>query len=384
MISSMSPMASDIPYLQLEIPTASAERFWQPPSAFSANGIRWLASLNQMCLDTLLPWIRDTHAPNAQAWINPAAMPSIWEVVNGSAIALGQQRLIIIPTAASDFEELRVPQEWVDLPSWAGHYYVPVYVNPDDGEIWVLGYVTHHTLKQQGTYDPRDRTYSIASEDLLCDFNVLWTARRLCPNEGLQAAIAPLPSLPLERAKALIERLGDSTLVVPRLAVPFEVWGALVEHGGWRQQLYQHRLKLPEPGSVRQWLQTEMSGFAQQLGWGTMNLQAALARGSSYGSANGLVRHLTIAGNLYEFRVFQQSEAVWRFELQSAAIGGLVPGGFKLRLLTEDLMPFENNEDSATSAIAQLYLEVCLSPGDALIWEIEPLPDFYDREILRF
>ncbi|MER3477382.1 MAG: hypothetical protein C4287_13920, partial [Leptolyngbya sp. ERB_1_2] len=78
-----------------------------------------------------------------------------------------------------------------------------------------------------------------------------------------------------------------------------------------------------------------------------------------------------------------KSEDVWRFELQSTA-GALIPGGFKLRLLTEDLLPFENNEDVATNAIDCLYLEVRLAPGDALVWETEPLPESYEREILCF
>ena len=43
-----------------------------------------------------------------------------------------------------------------------------------------------------------------------------------------------------------------------------------------------------------------------------------------------------------------------------------------------------SNEDIAKSGIEQLYLEVRLSPGDTLVWEIEPLPDNYTREILRF
>jgi hypothetical protein len=389
MISPVSPTATDAPQLYLDVSSSSIDRFWQQhPSPFSTDGIRWTASLNQICIDALLPWVREAYAPRARTWTNPATLPSVWEVVNGTALTIDQHRMVLIPTTASDFEEMRVPQEWVDLPSWAGEYYVSVYVNPDDQEVGVLGYATHQTLKQHGQFDSHDRTYSLEADSLIADLNVLWTTRRLCPQERLRHDLAPLPSLPLEQADALIERLGNASIVVPRLAVPFPLWGALMEHGGWRQRLYQKRLGLPEPWSVQQWLHTGISDFAQQLGWGTMNLQPNLARGSTHGSngasAQGLVRQLTIAGKPYEFRVFRHSEDVWRFELQAATIGSLIPGGFKLRLLTEDLMPFENNEDVATTAIDQLYLEVRLSPGDALVWEIEPVPEAYDREILRF
>lgn len=384
MFSPASSMITDILQLHLAISEASIERFWQQqPSPFSANGIRWMASLNQICLDALLPWIQEVHASNARVWKNSAALSSIWEVVNGSAIEFDHQRLVIVPTAAADFDELRVPQEWADLPSWAGDYYVSVYVNPDDQEIRVLGYATHHMLKQQGQYDVYDRTYSLESDSLIGDFNVLWTAWRLCADEVRQAVMAPLPALSQEQADSLINRLGVASILAPRLAIPFQQWGALLEHDGWRQRLYQRRLGLPDAWSVQQWLQAGISDLAQQFGWGTIDLQPNLARGAN-GTARVIVRQLTIAGKPYEFCIFQQSEEVWRFELQSASIGGLIPGGFKLRLLTEDLMPFENNEDIAKSAIEQLYLEVRLSPGDTLIWEIEPLPDNYTREILRF
>ncbi|PSO81051.1 MAG: hypothetical protein BRC41_15925 [Cyanobacteria bacterium QH_9_48_43] len=51
------------------------------------------------------------------------ALPSFWEVVNGTAIALSGVRLVLIPSEAADLSELRVPQEWVDIPSWGGDYY---------------------------------------------------------------------------------------------------------------------------------------------------------------------------------------------------------------------------------------------------------------------
>lgn len=85
--------------------------------------------------------------------------------------------------------------------------------------------------------------------------------------------------------------------------------------------------------------------------------------------------------------VILQDEAdatVWRFELRNLTVGAAIPGGFKLRLLTEDLQPFPNNENIAIAAIEQLYVEVALLPGKGIVWEIEPLPENYVREILRF
>jgi Protein of unknown function (DUF1822) len=99
-----------------------------------------------------------------------------------------------------------------------------------------------------------------------------------------------------------------------------------------------------------------------------------------------LSKELVIAGEQYELRVIPQgniSDRLWRFEVGSVS-GQLIPAGFRLRLLTEDLQSFENNSDTATTDTEQLYLEVLLEPGEGLVWEIEPLPDNYEPEILRF
>jgi hypothetical protein len=101
----------------------------------------------------------------------------------------------------------------------------------------------------------------------------------------------------------------------------------------------------------------------------------------------GLAHPLSIAGQPYELRILPLATddgRIWRFELQNLSPGGRIPVGFVLRLLTEDLQPFENNEDIATTVVDQLFVEVALTPGEGLIWEIEPTPDYYEQEILRF
>jgi hypothetical protein len=96
---------------------------------------------------------------------------------------------------------------------------------------------------------------------------------------------------------------------------------------------------------------------------------------------------LAIADHPYELRVFSHrtdGTLIWRFELRSTHSNRLIPAGFKLRLLNEALQPFENNEDAATIPSDLLYVEVSLAEGEGLVWEIDPLPDNYEREILRF
>ena len=375
--------------VRLEFSELEQYQVWQQCQAFSSAFSRWNAYLNQIALKAILPWLREEYL--AKATISPAsaALPSFWEVVNGTAIVADNIRFVLIPSESIDFSELRVPQEWVDIPSWTADYYLAVNINPDERGVVVWGYATHQQLKTMGTYDSSDRTYYLQSENLTLDLNVLWVARQLGLEETTRVTISPLATLPLTQAQNLIQRLGNPAITLPRLAVPFQIWGALLEHGGTRQQLYEKRLGLPQK-SIIDWLRSGVSDIAQQIGWGQIELQPSFVggRGEELTSTKIILsRQLQLAGQNYELRVFPVGnieDSIWRFELRNSTIGGLIPGGVKLRLLTEDLQPFEGNEDIALTAQESLYIDVALAPEEGLVWETEPLPDNYDQEILRF
>jgi Protein of unknown function (DUF1822) len=370
----------------LTVSATIATQAWQSRSGGTpASG--WNAYLNQLCLSAVLPWLQES-LPQAKVWLNPATLFSFWELVNGTAIVINHKRLVLIPTEALDSSELRVPQEWVDIPGWAADYYIGVKVNPDELQIQPWGYCTHRQLKA-GAYDAGDRTYALGEEELVSDLSLLWVVQQINPQEATKAELPALPALPLAQAKNLLERLGNPAVLQPRLAIPFAIWGALIEHGGWRQQLAEQRRSLPSR-SIWQWLESGVDRLGQSLGWEQIGFQPSLA------SARGevatqpptmLVRSLSIANQRYGLWILpfdRQGIRVWRFELRNLAIGGLIPAGFKLRLLTEDLLPFEGNEDSADTEVDHLYVEVTLEPREGIVWEVEPLPEAYDREILRF
>lgn len=374
----------------LEFEESEAAQAWQQTERFSTPNSRWNAYLNRLCVNILLPWLREEYAPSASI-PNNATLASFWEINNGTSINCDIGRLVIIPSEAVDLSEMRVPQEWVDINSWAGDYYVAVQVEPEDGWLRVWGYATHARLKELASYDANERVYSLNQEDLFADINLLWMARQLCPEEITRAEIAPLPTLSLEQTENLLTRLGNPEIMVPRLAVPFTTWAGLLEHSGWQQRLYERRQGMPEQWSVLDWMQRGVSDLAQNFGWGRMELQPSFvgARGSEPGQSLAvpvLVREVTVANAKYELRVLLKDSDtnIWRFELQNVIAGELIPAGIKLRLLTEDLQPFENNEDFSTVDIQQLYIEVALGQGEGLIWEIEPTPEGYSREILRF
>ncbi|MCU0536190.1 MAG: DUF1822 family protein [Hydrococcus sp. Prado102] len=376
--------------LCLEIPIEKREVASRQSQNFSTPNACWNAYLNSLCASAVLPWLQEEFAPQAKVWRGLTAYTHFWEFVNGIAVTLDSVRFLLIPSESIDIDEMRVPQEWIDIPSWSADYYLAVQVEPDEGWVRVWGYATHQQLKTRGTYDASDRTYCLDAEDAIADISVLWVARQLGIEEATKAAMSPLPALSLAQADSLLARLGERAVIVPRLAVPFTLWGALLEHGGWRKQLYQKRLGRQEQWSAIEWLQRGVSQFAEQLGWERVNLQTAWqgARGEETTAPSSVLsRQLSIEGRAYELRAIpigNLEERIWRFELRNTAVGGMIPNGFKLRLLTEDLQFFDNNEDVATGLVERLYVEVAIAPGEGLVWEVEPTPEDSDLEILRF
>ncbi|AFY44904.1 DUF1822 family protein [Nostoc sp. PCC 7107] len=370
--------------LILEIP-----EFRQRSQAFSHPSSAYQAYLNELCLNAVLPWLQEDFTPQAKVWPTTTALSSFWELVNGTAITVDATRFILVPSESIDLSELRVPQEWVDLPSWLGDYYLAVQVEPDAGYIRVWGYCTHAQLKHKGNYDAGDRTYSLDATEIITDMSVLAVAREFCTAEPTRSNVTAIPTLAQAQAQNLIDRLANAEVITPRLAIPFQLWGGLIEHSGWRQNLYEKRIGLPEQRSVLQWLQSGVSQLAETIGWERWNLELSAASrsvGDRQTEVN-ISRRLAIAGQFYELTITPQGEPdslYWRFELRNAIVGAAIPGGFKIRLLTEDLQPFPNNEDIATTAVEQLYVEVALEPGEGIVWEVEPLPENYEREILKF
>jgi Protein of unknown function (DUF1822) len=227
--------------LEFEILPGVQQESWEQSQNLSAANSQWNAYLNQVCLKTFLPWLQAEYEPQATICTSAALLPSIWNLVNGTALHLGDKRLVLIPDKSHDSSELRVPQEWVDIDHCLGDYYLAVQVNPDELCIRVWGYTTHEYLKTMGTYDRSDRTYCLDAEYLVQDLSVLWVVRQLYPEESTRVNVAPIPTLSATQAENLLQRLASPNIVLPRLELPFELWGALFADDNWRQSLYQLR-----------------------------------------------------------------------------------------------------------------------------------------------
>jgi Protein of unknown function (DUF1822) len=223
-------------HLWLDFSEADREKSLTKSQDYSHDAARDRAFLNQLTLAVLLP-ILQAETP---AFIKIANQENLWEFVSGFAVILDRTSLVIIPSEAIDTDEFSVPQEWVDIPEWAGDYYLAVQVNLEDGWLRVWGFTTHRKLKNQGRYDPIDRTYSLDIEDLFENLNSMWVARKFGHAET--AEIQPLPTLSDRPIERLFAELSSNSAYSPRLKVPFAQWGAILASEDLRKQLYDRRI----------------------------------------------------------------------------------------------------------------------------------------------
>jgi hypothetical protein len=270
--------------------------------------------------------------------------------VSGSVITIGHIRIALIPTEAIDQSELEVPQEWVDIPSWAADYYLGVQVASDSNEIRLYGYATHNQIKTSARFKRGDRTYCLDSEDLNTDLNALWLTYDRYPATVTRAEIAPIPSLTSDRVNALTARLADTSVVIPRLALPFDLWAAIIEPTAGQQQLYQQRHSAPSTPTVTRlsnWFQGQIDTVWQTLEAVMQPAQIAIAvRGGDRANA------IPVPGNIYRAKVYSHnqveialvmgifplSDTESRIDLQIHPANGAtqLPGATRLRLLTPD------------------------------------------------
>jgi Protein of unknown function (DUF1822) len=270
--------AIDPQTLWLEITPADLDRATPNPQIYTnPTGIN-NALLSRLCLDKFQTWLHDREI-NHRVSFTADELPQIWDVISGGAIEIDRTRIILIPSDLLDRDELRVPQEWVDLPNLLGAYYLGVQVDLESGSMNISGFVSHRSLKQQGRYSSLDRSYSLDSDFLVPDLDLLWVSAEL--TLAARAAVPELPKIALESALESIQDLSTPSPYSPRLMLDFEAWGAILNNQNLRSQLYQTRLskmaieRAPVPLQLGAWLRQE---FTNAIANGWQNYQAVPTR----------------------------------------------------------------------------------------------------------
>jgi Protein of unknown function (DUF1822) len=227
----------------LEITPVTQLQLWQKSQAYSTPSSRWRAYVNQICLHAFLDWVENEDSIQANFDRSSVDILASWEFVNGTNVQLPGRRIVLIPSEAIDDNELEVSQEWVDIPNWAGDYYLAAQVGENGNFVRIWGYVSHAELKSKGNYDSLERKYCLDKHYSIEDFSAFWITYLFCQEEEVRAAVPSLPKLSATQAENLVQRLSHSSVTFPRRSVPFITWGALLENKQWCQQLYQKRLQ---------------------------------------------------------------------------------------------------------------------------------------------
>ncbi|MDF5706625.1 MAG: DUF1822 family protein [Nostoc sp. S4] len=263
--------------LLLQIPTSIQQQAWKEAQKHSHKIAQYNAYLNRVCLYTFLEWLNDQSdevLSNSSIYPSEEGLYSILEVVNGVAIGIGRRRIILIPYENIDSESLRVPQEWIDIPTFVGDYYLAVEIdlepNPEECTLTIQGFATHRQIKQLSKYEPRDRTYILPIYKLTKSLTVML----LTLDIQMREEVPELPILSELDAQNFLDMLGAASIYSPRLRVdiPFAQWAALVNNDEWRQQLYQRRIgRLVTKSQVKtnnlsKWLQNTFDN-----GWQSLN-----------------------------------------------------------------------------------------------------------------
>ncbi|MEC4982901.1 MAG: DUF1822 family protein [Oscillatoria sp. PMC 1068.18] len=247
------------------------EKAWLEHSLYSNNAAIWNGYCNRLCLDTILAWFQNLEE-KVESLFPETDLPNIWELVTGSAIQWGENKIVLIPFEADNIETFCVPQEWVDIPGWEADYYLAVQLNleADEEDSWmqILGYTTHKELKIKAIYNSNFRAYSLAREELIEDITMMFVARQILTNR--KTNIAALPSL--NQVELLIEQLSNPEIENPRLEVSFAEWGLLLANPKWCNKLSQLRLQKAEKGErntevikLRNWFRNKLEN-----GWQTV------------------------------------------------------------------------------------------------------------------
>lgn len=211
--------------LWLEVSERTQTEAWQmiAQQSYSNAAARWTAYLNTLCLTQFLTWLKVHFEEDLPCQVSFDA--SVWEVVNGTALTIGQTRIVLIPVEQSHLSEVGIFQEWIDIPDWVADYYLAVQLNLDECWMRVYGYATRAQILKRSHYDRMIQTYVLDATDWVENLDVMWVAQDIYPTA--KPEIQALPSLLPNQVERLFAKLSESTAYSPRLTVPFPEWAAI-------------------------------------------------------------------------------------------------------------------------------------------------------------
>ncbi len=223
----------------LSIPKEYQTEIWDKLQGYSYPTAKWTAYLNRLTLEFIIPYFKQTYDCEIALAPIPRNPDSVWEYVTGFALTIDGNRVIVIPDE-TDSDEFEIPFEWVDIPSWAGEYYLAVQIRPDNGWLRVFGFTTHQQIKQKAEYDSVMKTYTLSQEQIIDDMEVLLTSLAIASNQ--KVAVPALTVIATPQQNQYLNTLKQPKLYSPRLELSAEHWATVVSDDDLRERLWQMRI----------------------------------------------------------------------------------------------------------------------------------------------
>ncbi|MFN3360480.1 MAG: DUF1822 family protein [Pseudanabaenaceae cyanobacterium] len=181
----------------------------------------WQYLLNYLVAKTVVNWLREELGGKPSISDTPT-----WQFVNGVKISLEGINLVVLPDESIDRASLVIPREWVEHPDWVGDYFFAATVDIDREMVELWGFCDYSAIKQ-ATIDYQDQNYILDRSKLSCDLN-LWLSYRQFNIPLAPKVVNSVPQLASTRVNNLTDRLALTSIISPRLAIPFSDWLSLL------------------------------------------------------------------------------------------------------------------------------------------------------------
>lgn len=236
----------------LAIPKESQTEVWDKLQGYSYPAAKWTAYLNRLSLEYIIPYFKQEYDCEITLAPVPKKPDSVWEFVTGFALTIDGKRVIVIPDE-TDSDEFSIPYEWVDIPEWAGEYYLAVQIRPDSGWLRVFGFATHQQIKQKAEYDRIMRTYTLPQEQVIDDIEVLLTSLAIASNQKVE--VPALTAIGETQQNKYLATLNQPKLYSPRLDLSAEHWATFLSDDDLRENLWHSRMPVSVKSSLQEVIQ---------------------------------------------------------------------------------------------------------------------------------
>ncbi|WP_181016084.1 DUF1822 family protein [Pseudanabaena sp. BC1403] len=233
----------------LQIPKESQTEIRKKLQGYSYPAAEWMAYLNRLSLEHIIPYFKQIYGCDIELAAIPKKPDSVWEYVTGFALTIDKKRVIVIPDE-TDSDEFSIPYEWVDIPEWAGEYYLAVQIRPDSGWLRVFGFTTHQQIKQKAEYDRIMRTYILPQEQIIDDIEFLLTSLAIASNQKVD--VPALTAIGQTQQNQYLTALKQPKLYSPRLDLSAEHWTTFLSDDDLRETLWQSRMPMPVKSSLQE------------------------------------------------------------------------------------------------------------------------------------